>query len=107
MKRLFTSDYQPKKRGKGPKKGVRPLKKIIEAFLFTDIEWQDLEGKPKKMQVIDVMVANQIKKACEGGDLASFKELMDRYFGRIQDVAHHPEDITITKVVFAEPEKEE
>ncbi|MFC1510150.1 hypothetical protein ACFL49_00630 [Candidatus Omnitrophota bacterium] len=102
VKKLFTSDYQPMKRGKGPQKGIRPLKKIIEMFLFSDIEWQDIDGKPKKMQVVDVMVANQVKRACKDGDLASFKDLMDRYFGKPKDELHHAGNVTVKKMMFGD-----
>ena len=94
----FTSKYQPKKNGR--KKGIKSIKTIIESFLFQDIQWQDIKGKPKKMQVIDAMVASQIKKAYQEGDLSAFKELLDRSYGKVKDKTEITGNIPIEITIF-------
>ncbi len=89
----FSSTNQPKKNGRP--KGTMDLKAIIKIFFEQDIELEDIEGRPKKMRVIDAMVMKQIKRACKDGDLASYKEMADRYFGKVKDEVKHSGDVII------------
>jgi len=92
-KTLFSSTNQPKKNG--AKKGVRHIKTIIGEFFNTEIEWEEVKGKPKKMLAIDAMVAAQLKKAYKDGDLGAFKELSDRYYGKVKEKHEHSGDMII------------
>jgi len=92
--RKFSKEYQPKNRGR--KKGIRDIKSVLEDFLFKKVKWDDIDGKPKKMLVIDGLVAAQIRKAYESGDTQAYKEIMDRYFGKVKDEVEHTGDILLS-----------
>ena len=67
---------------KGRPVGIISSKKAIEQFLNTEITWEDIDNKPKKMTTINAMVASQIKKAILHGDTSAFNAVMDRFEGK-------------------------
>ena len=95
----FSSKRQPKKNGRT--KGTKDIKDIIKIFLEQEIAFEDIKGKPKRMKVIDAMVLKQLKKAYEDGDIASYKEMVDRTYGKIKDELNVSGDITVNKVMFS------
>ena len=95
----FSSKRQPKKNGRP--KGTRDIKDIIKIFLEQDVAFEDIQGKPKRMKVLDAMVLTQLKKAYQDGDLASYKEMVDRTYGKIKDELNVSGDITVNKVMFS------
>jgi len=73
----------------GRPKGTRNRSTIIREFLNRDIEWEDIDGKPKKLQVIEAMTAEQIKKAIKNGDTSAFNAVLNHGYGNPEQELKH------------------
>ena len=86
---------------KGKPKGALNTKTILNKFLglVTKID-NPITGETEKLSVLEQMNLKQIANAL-GGDLASYRELIDRYEGKVvQKTETKNEDVTPTKITF-------
>jgi len=80
-KKLFTSEYQPKKNGRH--KGRTPTD-WLRKLSHTKIEFQNpLTGKVDKEEVNLVVAIQLILKATQDSDLPSIREYFDRLDGKV------------------------
>jgi len=76
----FTSDNQPE--GRGRPKGALSVKTTLKQLLESEIDWKDLAGKPSRLQALDAMLGEQIRKAIKEGDTGAFSAILDRLEGK-------------------------
>ena len=83
-KKLFTSTYQPLKRGRH--KGSTPTD-CLRNLAHTKIAFQNpITGLPDKAEVNYVVALQLILKATQDSDLPSIREYFDRIDGKVKEV---------------------
>jgi hypothetical protein len=92
----FTSENQPE--GRGRPKGSLSVKTTLKQLLAQEIDWKDLEGKPARLQALDAMIGEQIRKAVKDGDTSAFTAIIDRLEGKPKQEIDQKTD-SIQKVV--------
>ena len=79
----FSKDRQPEKKGRP--KGALNTKTILKKFLNEEMDQMNPFTKVlEKMTVHELMNLVQIKSALEG-DLSAYKEITDRYEGKVEN----------------------
>lgn len=106
VKTRFSSDNQPKKRGRN--KGSTPTD-WLRKLSHTNIRFDNpLTGKNEMGEVNLVVAIQLILKATQDSDLASIKEYFDRIDGKVKDIIIDQSQHThFTNINIKELEKKE